>query len=180
MTAHALVSIPRRAIGTAALLLVALGGWRAVEAAAARRAARSPLAVGTLLVQPIRTLLDTSGVFAGSHPRPIVLLYVSDSCDHCQRELARWDSLAAAGLLPLAGVPAVVVRLPSASAPRRALPRFPDVTILDAGGRIGRELRVSVVPTTYWLDRARRVTAVTRGQQSPTEILRHFHDLLRS
>jgi hypothetical protein len=128
----------------------------------------------------MRTLLDTAGVFAGGHPRPIVLLYVSDSCDHCQRELARWDSLAAAGMLPLDRVPAVVVRRPSVSAPRRAFPRFPDLTILDADGRIGRELRVSVVPTTYWLDRTRRVTAVTRGQQSPTLILRHFHDLLRS
>jgi hypothetical protein len=180
MTAHALVALHRRAVGTAALLLVALGGWRAVEAAAARRAARSPLAVGTLLSEPLRALLDSAGIANAAHPRPAVLLYVSDSCAHCQRELARWDSLASAGVLPLDAVAAIVVRLPPTDGVSHPLPHFPELTVLDPGGRIGRDLRVVVVPTTYWLDREARVRAVTRGQQSPGGILRRFHDLLRS
>lgn len=180
MTANALVALHRRALGTAVLLLVALGSWRAVEAAAARRVTRSPLAVGTLLDPALRTLVTSIGDRAGDARRPAVVLYVSDSCPHCQRELTRWDSLASAGALPLPAVRAIVIRAPSPSAPRGHLARFPELTVLDRDGRIARRLHVVVVPLTYWIDRSGRVRAVSRGQQSPIAILRHFNALLRS
>ncbi len=179
MTVHALVAHHRRAIGTAALLVLALAAWQAVDAATARRVARSPLAVGTLLGSTLHTILDSAGI-GGRGGTPIVLLYVSDACAHCQKELARWDSLANAGALPRRGVSTVVIRLPTVGAPSPHVARFPDATVADPGGRIARALKIAVVPTAYWLDRDGRIAEVTRGEQSPAEIRRHFQDLIRS
>lgn len=179
MTVHALVAPHRRAIGMAALLVLALAAWRAVDAAATRRVARSPLPVGTLLGSTLHAILDSAGI-ASRGGTPIVLLYVSDACSHCQKELARWDSLASAGGLPARGVSIVVIRLPTPGGRSPHLARFPDATVADPGGTIGRQLRIAVVPTAYWLDRDGRITEVTRGEQSPAAIRRRFQNLLRS
>ncbi|MHB1072071.1 MAG: TlpA family protein disulfide reductase [Gemmatimonadaceae bacterium] len=163
----------------AALLALALAAWQAVDAAADRRVARSPLPVGTVLGSTLHAILDSAGILSGG-TTPVVLLYVSDACPHCQKELARWDSLATAGALPREGVSTVVIRLPTPGGRSPHLARFPDATIADPGGTIGRQLKIAVVPTAYWLDRDGRITEVTRGEQSPAAIRRRFQNLIRS
>ncbi|MDT8340316.1 MAG: hypothetical protein RQ751_02285 [Longimicrobiales bacterium] len=96
---------------------------------------------------------------------PAVLLYVTETCPHCRRELASWEARVESGRAPRPWILAA----PTEGGDRRWIPAvLRGRAVLDTGGHSARALDVRAVPLTLFTDSARVVRAVVLGRSSPS------------
>lgn len=113
---------------------------------------------------------------------PVVILYVSGSCVHCQAELRRWSNLVRSGAPQLSCIGLAVVAAPSkATSPPHWLPTEIASTLLwDHDGTVARALDVRLVPLAAYVTSKGVVIARVVGETSEVLTSRHLADLRRT
>jgi hypothetical protein len=162
----------RRLIGVGVLAalcgLTTAGVSRGLSARNSRRVHVPPFALGALS----GSLLGSGARWTLASPslRPRVIIYASESCAHCHKELARWARLAQKEpqLFSTLDVSVVSGDLPTPSAALGALvpAGLPHSRVNDDTHSIARALGVTSVPTIAYIDRAGVVRRLTVGETS--------------
>lgn len=113
---------------------------------------------------------------------PVVILYVSGSCVHCQAELGRWANLVRRGAPQLSCIGLAVVAAPGkATSPPHWLPTEIASTLLwDHDGTVARALDVRLVPLAAYVTSKGVVIAKVVGETSEVLTSRHLADLRRT
>ena len=113
---------------------------------------------------------------------PVVILYVSGSCIHCQAELGRWANLVRSGAPQLSCVGVAVVAAPSRaiSLPHWLPTELASTLLWDHDGAVARGLDVRLVPLAAYVTRKGIVIAKVVGEASEESTGRHLADLRRT
>ena len=113
---------------------------------------------------------------------PVVILYVSGSCVHCQAELRRWSNLVRSGAPQLSCIGLAVVAAPNkATSPPQWLPTDLASTMLwDHDGTVARALDVRLVPLAAYVTSKGVVIAKVVGETSEVSTSRHLVYLRRA
>jgi hypothetical protein len=112
---------------------------------------------------------------------PVVILYVSSSCVHCQAELQRWASLVRNGALELSCTALTVVAAPDrGSAPKQWVPPELSSSVLwDYDRTVARALDVRLVPLAAYVTSKGIVTVRVAGEASEESTTGHLVELRR-
>ena len=112
---------------------------------------------------------------------PLVILYVSGSCFHCQAEIRRWSNLVRSGKQEMPCIGLAVVAAPSkANSPPHWLPAELTSRLLwDHDGTIARALHVRLVPLAAYVTSKGAVITRVIGEVSEETTIRHLVDLRR-
>jgi hypothetical protein len=113
---------------------------------------------------------------------PIVVLYVSASCPHCQAELQRWSTLLHDRAPQARCIGFAVAATPGAgSANLGWVPRELLATLLwDHDATVAHALQARLVPLTAYVTKNGVVVARTVGETSPHSVLSHLDELRRA
>jgi hypothetical protein len=111
---------------------------------------------------------------------PLVILYVSGSCFHCQAEIMRWSNLIRSGTPEMRCIGLAVVAAPrKANSPPHWLPAELTSRLLwDHDGTVARVLHVRLVPLAAYVTSTGVVITRVVGEASNEETtIRHLLDL---
>jgi hypothetical protein len=112
---------------------------------------------------------------------PVVILYVSSSCLHCQAELRRWSDLVQRHAPELACTGIAVVATPNkAVSLHEWLPvQLASMLLWDHDATVGRALEVRLVPLAAYVTSKGTVSAKVIGETSEASTGQHLADLRR-
>lgn len=167
----------RREVGIAVVVLAAVV---VVPTALALLASPNPPDLEQKPPYPLPSVTGTDRAGGVWDPRegiqgPTALLYVSERCPYCRRELAHWDALRRDG----AQIPLWIVSSPDSEfAAADWVPAgLRERIASDPDGAIARALGVRAVPATLWVDTHGMVRAQRLGASSPRRIREEFRAL---
>jgi hypothetical protein len=110
---------------------------------------------------------------------PIVVLYVSSTCEHCREELRRWASLVRTHAAALDCVGLAVAATPASAATTAAWmpPELAPMLLWDHDRTIAHALDVRMIPLAAYVTRKGVVVSRAVGEISESLTAKHLADL---